>query len=61
MIVSIERKTGKLIRIKESESMDFEVLANHFARSTLPIWQAQMEKSGPDGDGAPVKEKAEAT
>lgn len=45
MIVSIKRDSGEFIEVRESESKDFNVLADFFARCTLPIWQAELRKT----------------
>ncbi|MBO6293825.1 MAG: hypothetical protein J6N51_16445 [Selenomonas sp.] len=50
MIVSIRRDTGEFIELKESENKDFKLLADVFARSTLPIWMAELNKDASASD-----------
>ncbi len=45
MIISIKRDTGEFIELRESESKDFRVLADFFARCTLPIWEKEVRNA----------------
>lgn len=58
MIVSIKRDSGEFIEVRESESKDFNVLADFFARCTLSIWQAELKKTQ-SGTGSALKSDEE--
>ena len=51
MIARINRDTGDLIALKESESKDFSVLADFFASCTMPIWTEESRKAQSDAEG----------
>ena len=43
MIVSLDRKTGDVLDVRESPGIPFQHLADSFARKTMKIWERELQ------------------